>query len=174
MDWFRDHVGVGMAGALAAAFEKYESVPPALLSPLTQKQTSWSLLPSMKQFIRLLDTEAYHNLSTDYCKNYFNPNTPNDPHVAYYSYGAKATFPSWSVFNLSSQWIKEKEGINDGLVSVESAQWGTYIKTLEADHWDLNGQRYRWRYAKPFIDKSKFDTIDFYMELATRLYQQGH
>ncbi|KAI8355540.1 Alpha/Beta hydrolase protein [Blakeslea trispora] len=153
MDWFRDNVGVGMAGVLAAAFQKNQSVPPALLAPLIKSDEqnsylSWPLLSKsthynriFQQFIRLLDTEAYHNLSTDYCKHHFNPNTPNDPNVAYYSYGANAKFPSWSLFNLPSQWIQEKEGLNDGLVSVESAKWGQYIKTLEADHWDLNGQR---------------------------------
>lgn len=158
MDWFRDNVGVGMA--LANAIENSNSqVPSSLLSSnqqqlisdsLSKKPSSWALFssefakiePFMKQLIKLVDTEAYSNLSTDYCKNYFNPNTPNDPNVSYYSYGAKASFPSWSLLNFPSKWIKEKEGINDGLVSVESAKWGKYIKTLEADHWDLNGQRY--------------------------------
>ncbi|KAI8637867.1 Alpha/Beta hydrolase protein [Parasitella parasitica] len=198
MDWFRDNVGVGMAGALAAAIEKInqQKVPSALLSrelkeTLVEKQQklnnlspsslSWSLVAEfakspkvMKQLIRLVDAEAYANLSTDYCRNYFNPNTPNDPKISYYSYGANASFPAWSLLNMPSKWIKEKEGINDGLVSVESAKWGTYIKTLQADHWDLNGQRYRWKYTRPFSDRSKFDTIDFYMEMATHLYQQGH
>lgn len=167
MDWFRDNVGVGMTGALAAEIEKtnQQNVPLELISPevketLIKKQQrlsnssslssslSWSLLAEfakspkfMKQLIRLVDTEAYANLSTDYCKNYFNPNTPNDPNISYYSYGANASFPAWSLLNMPSKWIKEKEGINDGLVSVESAKWGTYIKTLQADHWDLNGQR---------------------------------
>ncbi|CEP19299.1 hypothetical protein [Parasitella parasitica] len=196
MDWFRDNVGVGMAGALAAAIEKInqQKVPPALLSrelkeTLVKKQQrshnlspsslSWSLVAEfaksptvLKKLIRLVDTEAYANLSTDYCRNYFNPNTPNDPNISYYSYGANASFPAWSLLNMPSKWIKEKEGINDGLVSVESAKWGTYIKTLQADHWDLNGQR--WKYTRPFLDRSKFDTIDFYMEMATHLYQQGH
>lgn len=185
MDWFRDNVGVGMAGALVAAIEKInqQKVPPELLSPelkqtLIEKERksihsnsspsltsslSWSLLAEfakspkvMKQLIRLVDTEAYANLSTDYCKNYFNPNTPNDPNIAYYSYGANASFPAWSLLNLPSKWVKEKEGINDGLVSVESAKWGTYIKTLQADHWDLNGQRYtikkiEWHHCLCFI-----------------------
>lgn len=149
MDWFRDNVGVGMALAAAIENSKYGQVPTALCSQKDLAQKDWSLFsefaklePFMKQLIKLVDTEAYANLSTDYCKNYFNPNTPNDPNVSYYSYGAKASFPSWSLLNLPSKWIKEKEGMNDGLVSVESAKWGKYMKTLDADHWDLNGQRY--------------------------------
>lgn len=157
MDWFRDNVGVGMADAIAARLEQRCTIKPPN-SLLQQSPTataasalSWSLLtefgkspkfePFMKQLIKLVDTEAYANLSTDYCKKYFNPNTPNDPNVAYYSYGANASFPAWSLFNMPAQWVKDKEGINDGLVSVESAKWGKYIKTLNADHWDLNGQR---------------------------------
>lgn len=162
MDWFRDNVGVGMAlvNATAAAAKDNQPAHPLLRDALqkhglTDQQSSllsWSLSdiaklpkpildPLLQKAIRLLDTAAYANLTTDYCKNHFNPNTPNHPHVAYYSYGANASFSPWSLLNLPSQWVKDKEGSNDGLVSVESAKWGRYIKTVEADHWDLNGQR---------------------------------
>ncbi|KAI7898595.1 Alpha/Beta hydrolase protein [Cokeromyces recurvatus] len=163
MDWFRDHIGVGTMTSDAAL----------VAAGLTSKNKNKFL----NQFIRLVDTEAYANLSTDYCKHHFNPHTPNDPKVAYYSYGANASFPPWSLLNLPSKWIREKEGENDGLVSVESAKWGHYIKTLDADHWDLNGQRYRWRHTRSNFfsnNTNRFNTIDFYMELATRLYQEGH
>jgi hypothetical protein len=182
MDWFRDNVGVGMAGAILAnatnesilnkkqAHNNSNSLsaltPPSFIDPSSYAAekfkastadnhkssalNNWSLFfskspkfdPIMKKLIQLVDTAAYANLTTDYCTNYFNPNTPNDPTVDYYSYGANATFPSWSILNLPAGWVKEKEGMNDGLVSVNSAKWGKYIKTLEgADHWDLNGQR---------------------------------
>lgn len=185
MDWFRDNVGVGMAGAILAnatnesiiASKKQQQQDMSIASPnfqdpssyaaekfklsCSEKQqdtpnhnqsalNSWSSFlskspkfdPIMKRLIQLVDTAAYANLTTDYCTNYFNPNTPNDPNVSYYSYGANATFPSWSILNLPAGWVREKEGMNDGLVSVKSAKWGQYMKTLEgADHWDLNGQR---------------------------------
>jgi hypothetical protein len=127
MDWFRDNVGVGKA--LMQAHQHNLQRGDHYMNAFLQKA------------IQLLDTAAYANLTTDYCRDYFNPNTPNDPHVKYYSYGASEKFPSWSLFNLPCQLIKEKEGLNDGLVSVDSAKWGVYLKTLEADHWDLNGQR---------------------------------
>lgn len=223
MDWFRDNVGVGMAGAILAnatqealikkgyndhateiesLHEKFKD-PSSFaaenfikqqklrlsstsdINKTSKRQKSWSILteiakkspsfdPLLKKLIQLVDTAAYANLTTDYCNQYFNPNTPNDPNVSYYSYGANATFPSWSLLNLASQLVKDKEGVNDGIVSVKSAKWGKYMKTVEADHWDLNGQRYRWRHTRPFQDKNKFDTIDFYMEMATNLYQEGH
>ncbi|RIB21304.1 hypothetical protein C2G38_1891443, partial [Gigaspora rosea] len=76
-------------------------------------------------------------ITTDYCVNYFNKSTPNNPSVAYYSYGASTNVPIWSPLYFPYQIIKEKEGPNDGLVSVKSAQCGKYIGTVECDHWDL-------------------------------------
>jgi triacylglycerol esterase/lipase EstA (alpha/beta hydrolase family) len=131
--------------------------------------------PVVQRVVQLLDTPAYANLTTDYCQNYFNPNTPDDPKVAYYSYGASTTIPVWSFLGLPNQWVRDREGDNDGLVSVKSAKWGQYIKTLNTDHWSLNGQRYRWRSSAAVDPKlDKFDTVEFYMELATHLYHQGH
>ncbi|KAI8881948.1 alpha/beta-hydrolase [Backusella circina FSU 941] len=133
MDWFRDNVGVGMA--LVQAQMDHNK----LHHQTGDHQIYMNAF--LQKAIQLLDTAAYANLTTDYCRDHFNPNTPNDPKVKYYSYGASAKFPSWSLFNLPCQLIKEREGLNDGLVSVDSAKWGVYLKTLEADHWDLNGQR---------------------------------
>ncbi|CAO3584886.1 unnamed protein product [Absidia cylindrospora] len=132
--------------------------------------------PVVQRVVQLLDTPAYANLTTEYCQNYFNPNTPDDPRVTYYSYGASTTLPVWSFLGLPNQWIREKEGDNDGLVSVKSAKWGQYVKTLNTDHWSLNGQRYiKWRSSiAPDPKLDKFDTLEFYMELATHLYHQGH
>ncbi|KAI7888921.1 Alpha/Beta hydrolase protein [Mucor mucedo] len=160
MDWFRDNVGVGMAGSILANAANNKLLrDPSFMEPssyaadkFNQQHHKWSLLaelaknspkfdPVVKKMISLVDTAAYANLTTDYCTNSFNPNTLNDPNVSYYSYGASATFPRWSLLNMPYKWTKEKEGENDGLVSVKSAQWGKYIKTLDADHWDLNGQR---------------------------------
>ncbi|GAA5806809.1 hypothetical protein MFLAVUS_000157 [Mucor flavus] len=157
MDWFRDNVGVGMAGAILAnaANDKLLKTT-SFMEPSSyaaekfnqQNLLKWAILkstpkldPVMKKLIGLVDTRAYANLTTDYCTNSFNPNTPNDPSVSYYSYGANASFPNWSLLNMPSKWIKDREGMNDGLVSVNSAKWGKYVKTLDADHWDLNGQR---------------------------------
>ena len=110
MDWFRDHVGVGMAlvNMTAAASDNHQRVDCNTLQKhgLTQQQSSFLskslsdiaklpkpiLDPLLQKAIRVLDTAAYANLTTDYCKNHFNPNTPNDPDVAYYSYGAVASF----------------------------------------------------------------------------------
>ncbi|OAD00160.1 hypothetical protein MUCCIDRAFT_15035, partial [Mucor lusitanicus CBS 277.49] len=113
MDWFRDQFGVG-----------HSRLPTGL--KLDKLLVDW------------FDEPAYAHLTTDFCKDYFNPNTPDDPNVKYYSYGAAAKFPAWSsLLGIPGQMVQEKEGDNDGIVSVQSAKWGTYVKTIQADHWDL-------------------------------------
>ncbi|KAI9269199.1 Alpha/Beta hydrolase protein [Phascolomyces articulosus] len=134
MDWFRDHVGVGAT-----------KLPPINNSEkkLSSAKDYYNLLdPVVQKVVQMLDAPAYANLTTDYCQGFFNRNTPNDPNVAYYSYGASTDIPPWTFLGLTRQIVDGKEGDNDGIVSVESAKWGKYIKTLDAHHWDLNGQRF--------------------------------
>lgn len=153
MDWFRDHVGVGVTYAIVDAAQKAQQQNQAAAARGEAQTSSWSLAelaklpvnmldPMIQRLIQALDTPAYANLTTDYCQKHFNPNTPNDPSVAYYSYGASTQIPLWQFLGLPWQVIKEKEGDNDGIVSVESAKWGKYIKTVNATHWELNGQRF--------------------------------
>ncbi|GBC08320.1 hypothetical protein RclHR1_08020003 [Rhizophagus clarus] len=131
-------------------------------------QTTYSFLhPATKSLIQALDTPAYSNLTTDYCINEFNRNTPNNPSVAYFSYGAATELPIWSPLYFPYQIIKAKEGPNDGLVSVKSAQWGRYVKTAKCDHWDLTD---RWRIKIG----SNFDPIEFYLSIATFLASEGY
>ncbi|RIB13502.1 hypothetical protein C2G38_2197732 [Gigaspora rosea] len=108
-------------------------------------QTTYTILhPITRALIQAFDTPAYSNLTTDYCVNYFNKSTPNNPSVAYYSYGP-----------------------NDGLVGIKSAQWGKYMGTVECDHWDLTN---RWRLKIG----SSFDPVEFYLNVATFLVTEGY
>ena len=68
----------------------------------------------------------------------FNKVVLDDRDVKYFSFGASFT-PSWgSVFRASHNIIAEKEGENDGLVSVSSAMWGEYKGTLQnVNHLDI-------------------------------------
>ncbi|KAG0938416.1 hypothetical protein G6F57_006863 [Rhizopus arrhizus] len=180
MDWFRDNMGLGC--------ENYTSWCPtepttiSLQKPTTRQQATATIPTSNNKWIKLdrlildyFDAPAYAHLTTDFCSNYFNPNTPDDPTVKYYSYGASSQFSAWSsLLNLPGRMVYEKEGDNDGIVSVKSAQWGTYVKTVQADHWDMSGKScipYRLAKSKNGQD---FDRISFYAELATHLYNQGH
>ncbi|KAF9317087.1 hypothetical protein BG003_001199 [Podila horticola] len=85
-----------------------------------------------------IERGAAENLTTYYLKNEFNPHTPNDPSVAYFSYAAAFEPGFFSRFRFPWKIIMDREGPNDGLVSVESAKWGTFIRTIpNADHMDL-------------------------------------
>ncbi|CAG8559597.1 12719_t:CDS:10 [Ambispora gerdemannii] len=134
----------------------------------TLASTTAIINPLTRLLIQAVDAPAYSNLTTDYCTNHFNPNTPNHPSVAYYSYGAAADIPGWSPLHFPYQIIKAKEGLNDGLVSVKSAQWGRYIQTVDCDHWDLTD---RWRTK---IGANKFDPVEFYLHAATFLAKEGY
>ncbi|KAI3648368.1 hypothetical protein MP228_006222 [Amoeboaphelidium protococcarum] len=114
MDWIRDHVGVGLAED-------------------ARKQDV------MAKVMAILDAPAYYNLTTEFLTQKFNPSTPDNPYVKYYSYGATIDNASYlSPLRIPWDIVKAKEGENDGVVSVYSARWGQYVQTLKADHFDLN------------------------------------
>jgi triacylglycerol lipase len=98
-----------------------------------------------------LGTGAFAQLTKKYVESEFNPTTPDDPDVRYFSYGAavKGRPPLFSPFRQSHRILAEIDGPNDGLVSVESSKWGTYKGTLVGvNHLDLinwsNKLRYSW------------------------------
>lgn len=90
--------------------------------------------------LRTFDSPAYFNLTTDYCNNIFNPSTPDDPAVKYYSIAARAVsitplHPLWYtkliLDHTAAAGEAEKDGFagekyegSDGMVSVSSAKWG--------------------------------------------------
>lgn len=99
----------------------------------TRLEAFWTLLGLVG-----IERGAAENLTTYYLNNEFNPNTPNQPGVSYFSYAASFEPGFFSRFRFPWQVIMNREGPNDGLVSVKSAQWGEYIRTIpNADHMDL-------------------------------------
>lgn len=71
--------------------------------------------------------------------------------------------------------ILEKEGPNDGLVSVASSKWGTYLGTLsQVNHLDLvgwvNTARYKW--AEMMGKEIKFRPATFYLGIADMLARE--
>jgi triacylglycerol lipase len=112
--------------------------------------------------LSLLDSPAYANLSTTYLREVFNPHTPDDPKVRYFSVAGRLSsmniwHPLWlpkmvldgyeerERERLGERWKYEDGGEkwgNDGLVSVQSAKWGEFLGILEeVDHWELRGAR---------------------------------
>ncbi|KAJ3154775.1 hypothetical protein HDU89_008015 [Geranomyces variabilis] len=107
-----------------------------------------------------IDVRAFTDLTPAYLRDVFNPSTPDDPSVAYFSYGADGTESVYSKpfiypFRLTFEYLAALEGPNDGLVSVESAKWGQYIRTLKADHLDLINiyEAYKWEAVVKSMDK---------------------
>lgn len=81
---------------------------------------------------------AVHDLTPEYVQNHFNEEVPDHPDVKYYSYAGQAGRGCDNTINPVLRPLNAllygKEGVNDGFVSVTSAQWGTYLGTVPADH----------------------------------------
>lgn len=69
----------------------------------------------------------------------FNKQTLNRPNTQYFSYAGWRKLDPWSPWYLTSKVIDSKEGFNDGLVSVHSAQWGNFQGVLPMDHLEQIG-----------------------------------
>ncbi|KAJ2613784.1 hypothetical protein H4S08_002027 [Coemansia sp. RSA 1365] len=99
-----------------------------------------------RRIMAAVDTPAYACLTTDYCQRFFNPSTPNVNGVEYLSIGAymDPTDISGKVNPLiiPHDIIYKAEGPNDGFVSLTSAQWGHFLGSVCADHFDFTN---RWR-----------------------------
>ena len=91
----------------------------------------------------MFDSPAYANLTTTYLTEMFNPRTPDDPRVRYFSVaGRTGPLNIWHPLWLPKLVLNGTDGEegNDGLVSVHSARWGEFLGTIEgADHWALRG-----------------------------------
>ncbi|KAJ7057130.1 hypothetical protein C8F01DRAFT_1372423 [Mycena amicta] len=117
----------------------------------------------------IVDSPAYANLRTSYLTDEFNPQTPDDPRVKYFSVagrmpGVNVWHPFWlpkmvldgvearerqrqrqlweSGASDSPLWSHDREWGNDGLVTVQSAKWGEFLGIMEGcDHWEMRGAR---------------------------------
>ncbi|KAI1428585.1 Alpha/Beta hydrolase protein [Xylaria sp. FL1777] len=124
-----------------------------------------------------METDAFEQLTTTYMINDFNPRTPDDPQVSYFSYGAMMNRPPLlSPFRQSHGVISRFEGPNDGLVSVASSQWGSYKGTLvDVSHLDLINWTNRWRWMlRSLVGITPgFNAIAFYLGIADMLAKEG-
>lgn len=81
---------------------------------------------------------AVKQLTREYVTQVFNPETPDVDGIPYFSYSAavgKGTkAPLNTIYKVQNQIIYQYEGINDAFVTVESAKWGTHLKTIDLSH----------------------------------------
>ncbi|OTA73381.1 hypothetical protein M434DRAFT_39169 [Hypoxylon sp. CO27-5] len=135
-------------------------------------------LPKVYKFAESIgmETGAFEQLTQRYMTEKFNPRTPDDPSVRYFSYGAMMDQPPlFSPFRLSHRIISDMEGPNDGLVSVTSSKWGSYKGTLVGvSHLDLINwtNRLRWTLRKWTGQGPTFNAIAFYLGIADMLAKE--
>lgn len=162
MDWISENIGVGICQTSPdTATVVVDTAAKATLANFLLSN------PLLARVVKLLDTPAYRNLTTRFANDVFNPSTPDNPNIKYFSYGASYNLPYYSPLRIPYEIISKREGPNDGLVSVKSAQWGQYLGTVPTDHWGLNN---RWISSRI---NPNFNAIEFYLELGTGLWRQG-
>ena len=109
----------------------------------------------------------------------FNLDVPDRPDVAYFSWAGRTcdlldlvcqagnqgeiVTPLMATTHLITSLL---EGDNDGLVSISSAKWGTYLGEMPADHLDEVG-------LLPGTTAFAFDHLEFYLDDAARLAEAG-
>ncbi|TFK36886.1 Alpha/Beta hydrolase protein [Crucibulum laeve] len=138
-----------------------------------------SRMPSVLSLLDLLpngggDGKAFECLTVESMRK-FNEETPDVEGVRYFSWGATYEPGLIDTWKWPHSVILEKEGPNDGLVSVQSAKWGTYLGTLShVNHLDLvgwiNTARYKW--AEMMGKEIKFRPATFYMGIADMLAKE--
>ncbi len=118
-----------------------------------------------------------YDITRPYMINTFNPNTPNMPGIYYQSWAAKIKMMAIDARNwyFMATWpiLLGYEGDNDGLVSVNSAKWGTFRGTEDAswysagcDHLNMVGQL--------FGVTPGFDAPEFFVDMVSELKDWGY
>ncbi|KAG6919636.1 hypothetical protein DXG01_003500 [Tephrocybe rancida] len=159
MDWCAEYLGIGKL------LDRAELPPSSTTVKPKDVPFSLSLSSLPASFTSLLlsivDSPAYANLTSHYLNEVFNPRTPDDPTVKYFSVagrmgGVSIWHPFWlpkmvldgveekhrgklkaiwegetNVGGGTPLWAQEREWGNDGLVTVQSARWGEFLGIME-------------------------------------------
>lgn len=123
---------------------------------------------------------SFYSLSEKHMIEEFNPANPDDPRVQYISYTGR-TCNATDFLNPGKDcqdlvdpligWSHDilalSRGVNDGLVTVDSAKWGDYRGEMIADHIDEVGQILG-------VTDPKFDHLAFYRDRVRELAAEQH
>lgn len=128
----KENIGLGKIG------DSYPAKPsPSALDPSHHKSTNEATsslghaltsLPSSVTtlLLSIVDSPAYANLTSDYLNNTFNPATPDNPHVKYYSVaGRMDSVNVWHPFWLPKMVL---DGWEQNQRTKERKNWEEYIK----------------------------------------------
>ncbi|KAJ7139943.1 Alpha/Beta hydrolase protein [Mycena epipterygia] len=133
-------------------------------------------MPSVLSLLDLLpngggDGKAFESLTVESMRK-FNVETPDVPGVKYFSWGATYEPGLIDTWKWPHSVVLEHEGENDGLVSVASSKWGTYLGTISGvSHLNLvgwiNPAQYKW--AEIMGREITFRPATFYLGIADML-----
>jgi triacylglycerol lipase len=112
---------------------------------------------------------AVAELTPNYMQETFNRDVPDHPSVRYYSYAGSAgkgtNVPINPALQALNRLLYAREGLNDGFVAVESAKWGEFLGTIDADHASEVGIT--------LLNNGQFDASGFYCAVVERLAADG-
>ena len=113
---------------------------------------------------------SVEQLTLQYVREHFNPDTPDPENLPIYSYSAAVgrgtNYSLNPIFKFQNNQIFDMEGENDSFVSVKSAQWGKYLGCINLSH--LN--QIHVQVGREF--KSKY--YDFWTGVVKKLSEFGH
>lgn len=109
-------------------------------------------------------------LTRRYVTEEFNPEIEDVPDIPYYSYssavGKGTTEPIKVMGRYQNNHIFEQEGLNDGMVSVESSKWGEHIKTAKLSHLEQMHVRIK--------NDREEEYQAFWLDVVQMLEEKGH
>lgn len=113
---------------------------------------------------------SIEQLTREYIAEQFNPSVPNAKDVSYYSYSAavgKGTDePIQVLTRYQNNHVYENEGLNDGMISVQSSKWGKHINTGNISHFEQLNFNTRKEH------KPQFNA--FWLDVLKMLQANGH
>jgi hypothetical protein len=114
-----------------------------------------------------INVDGFSDCRTATCQA-LNERTPDMQQVRYFSYTAAVPLPRVSPL-LRRSWflVTEKEGPNDGMMSVASAHWGEHLGTLGVDHFAQTPDGLFLRTGE------SFDPVGFCARLIENLAHRG-
>lgn len=118
--------------------------------------------------------QNFSDLTPYYMTGVFNPNTPDFKGIYYQSWAAKAkTFCPSVILEPTWLYLLAAEGANDGLVSVESAKWGTF-RGVEDAAWYSTGCDHLNVVGQLFGFTPGFDAPEFMISAVSDLKDRGY
>jgi len=116
-----------------------------------------------------------YDLTTNYMRNVFNPNTPNVRGIYYQSWAAeiKGITSDFIITKPLNHLLKRYEGTNDALVSITSAKWGSF-RGVKSGAWWSGGVSHFNMVDKPYGITPGFSAPDFFEDIVSELKDKGY